>query len=81
MKFNGESLTRFILFVLVFLAFTGWLVLSVTKIPDLADDPSSVDVLTAWGLGGVTTFFMNLVILAWQFYFRKAKGNKDDSAG
>lgn len=64
--------TRFILFLSVLGSFLAWIAVVIALLPDLCEEPTTLDIVTAFGLGGVTTFFMLLLKDAWQFYWRKA---------
>jgi hypothetical protein len=66
---------RFVLFLVMLVAFMLWLAFFSTVIFMVLADPSKMDpamgLFTGLGLGAVTGFFTAMLTLSWQFYFRK----------
>ncbi len=70
---------RLLLLLVMLAIFCGWLALvAFWYVPQMAQwltSGQSIDtflaVISALGVGGVTQFFIVLITISWQFYFRK----------
>jgi hypothetical protein len=65
---------RIIIFLVVLALFAAWLAALVFVILPKIMDPEAekgLDLVMGLGVGGVTQFFLTILALAWQFYFRK----------
>lgn len=71
---------RFILLLTMLLVFCGWLALvAFWFVPMMTGenfDPM-MNLIAGLGIGGVTNFFIVLLTLSWQYYFRKKESTSD----
>ncbi len=73
--FNNLKIdNRLVVFLGVLALFAAWLAALVFFILPKIMDPEAkegLDLVLGLGIGGVTQFFLTILALAWQFYFRK----------
>jgi len=75
---------RFVLFLTMLFVFVLWLAFfacAIFYILNHADQyDTAMGLFTGLGLGGVTTFFIAMLTLSWQYYFRKKESETTTSA-
>jgi len=72
---------RLVIFLVMLAVFAAWLAAVVfyilPKILDPAND-GGLDLVMGLGIGGITQFFLTILALCVQFYFRKREGDYDN---
>jgi hypothetical protein len=72
---------RMVIFLVMLSVFVFWLVAVVFFILPLILDPlqsKGLDLVLGLGVGGITQFFLTILTLIFQFYFRKKEGDYDN---